>query len=271
MLRRLFVIWIYSYSFIGKRLTRTNNINNDFLTKYEQRAKKNEIIRHIQELFSNRKSNFISSSNLFFKFSKFRYWLNEHIHLEALCNIFEKRDENIMAHLGTEPTKLRASARQYFSSSLLDLKEGIHNIRIFDEVNEINVFCDDLESQVILSVDSAIKHLNQISTSFISKIDEQKNALLKQDQITFEHVSHPVFPSQVFQPPNNVSLFFQSSKKKLFNLVNDLVFLKRLKCLPTRPRKCRREWRIELSANVSWNSKEMSCFWSTMVTRGHSS
>ena len=46
-----------------------------------------------------------------------------------------------------------------------DLLERVSDLRLFDRTYEVNTYCDDLVSQVLLSVQSAVGHLFKIQTS----------------------------------------------------------------------------------------------------------
>ena len=61
-----------------------------------------------------------------------------------------------------------------------DLQEELYNLRTYDSINEIGSYCDDLQSEVVLSVSSAIEHLKQIETEFLKKIDEYRCNLVNQ-------------------------------------------------------------------------------------------
>ena len=60
-----------------------------------------------------------------------------------------------------------------------ELREKIHELRSFNGREEINSYCDDLVSQVILAAESAHKHVENNQNLLISEIDAYRVRLLE--------------------------------------------------------------------------------------------
>ena len=65
------------------------------------------------------------------------------------------------------------------AAEIEDLVEEVYHLRLFDSHSEINTYCDELESQVMLSIESAIEHLHQVQEKLLGKIADYKNKLLQ--------------------------------------------------------------------------------------------
>lgn len=64
---------------------------------------------------------------------------------------------------------------QLIRSSLGDLQEELHKLKIFDSVFEINTYLDDLECQIIHGVESDIKRLNELKAELVDQINCYRN------------------------------------------------------------------------------------------------
>ena len=64
-----------------------------------------------------------------------------------------------------------------------ELKERVHNLRHFNKTYEINVYCDDLVSEVTLAVQSAVEHLHIVEADLIGKINKYRDELMLNAQI----------------------------------------------------------------------------------------
>lgn len=73
-----------------------------------------------------------------------------------------------------------------------DLKERIHRLRNFDAAQEINSYCDDLESEVVLTTESAIKHLNELEKEMLKEINDYRHGLLLATQLNLNDISEVV-------------------------------------------------------------------------------
>ena len=90
--------------------------------------------------------------------------------------------------------------RDYIKSLIGDLEERLYNLRIYDGKYEIDAYCDDLQSQVILTIESAIKDLNELQeklladinsyrydqTKRLSEVNPKKNAEINQELLALD-------------------------------------------------------------------------------------
>ena len=67
-----------------------------------------------------------------------------------------------------------------------DLQERVHKLKSFDRTDIINAYCDDLECQVILTIESVVKSLDSIQEVWIKEINRYRTALLKPTEIDLE-------------------------------------------------------------------------------------
>ena len=65
------------------------------------------------------------------------------------------------------------------SSLIGDINERIYKLRLFDSAAEIHNYCDDLEAEVSLWIESALDHLNKFQEDFKREINEYRTELLK--------------------------------------------------------------------------------------------
>ena len=63
-------------------------------------------------------------------------------------------------------------------SLIADVAEKLTRVKTFDQSEEVNLYCDDLELQVMERVESAIKHLNDMEKELLAEIDGYRNRLL---------------------------------------------------------------------------------------------
>ena len=63
-------------------------------------------------------------------------------------------------------------------SSISDLQQRVELLKSVDADAEINTYCDILESEVTLSLASAIKHLRTLSDDMLSEISSYRSGLL---------------------------------------------------------------------------------------------
>ena len=71
----------------------------------------------------------------------------------------------------------------HIQSVIDDLRERIHGIKNLESVQEINSYCDDLESEVMLTTESAIKHLNELEKEMLNEINDYRHGLLLATQL----------------------------------------------------------------------------------------
>ena len=71
-------------------------------------------------------------------------------------------------------------------NGLADLLERVSDLRLFDRTLEVNTYCDDLVSQVLLSVQSAVAHLFKIQDELTEEVEKYRTGLL-----TGEKASEP--------------------------------------------------------------------------------
>lgn len=64
--------------------------------------------------------------------------------------------------------------------SMIDgLRDRIYSLKGFDSAKEINAYCDDLEAEVLLAVESVMKHVKELQDGLLKKISKYRNELLE--------------------------------------------------------------------------------------------
>lgn len=63
-------------------------------------------------------------------------------------------------------------------STLDDLDERVHQLETLDPRSEINVYCDELEIDVLSSVESAVKHLKTLQDNWLAEIKAYRDELM---------------------------------------------------------------------------------------------
>ena len=78
--------------------------------------------------------------------------------------------------------KPEPDAKRYTLKAITDdLWEQIHDLKIFNKYDEINQYCDDLESHVMLTVESLMKQLIVLQGELLSDISKYRQDLLAQE------------------------------------------------------------------------------------------
>ena len=67
---------------------------------------------------------------------------------------------------------------ELLKSLMNDLGEKLRKIETFDQSEQINIYCDDLEIQVMEQIESTINHLNQIEKELLAEISGYRLRLL---------------------------------------------------------------------------------------------
>ena len=66
-------------------------------------------------------------------------------------------------------------------SAVDDLRERVYNLKLFDGTNEINTYCEDLQSQVIMTAESLIKKVNEFEKEMLKQIESYRSRLISHE------------------------------------------------------------------------------------------
>ena len=66
----------------------------------------------------------------------------------------------------------------HIKSLINDLDDRISDLKHFDANSEINFHCDDLIGQVMLTIESAMEHLNKVQTRMVNEVNKYRTDLL---------------------------------------------------------------------------------------------
>ena len=58
----------------------------------------------------------------------------------------------------------------HIKSMVADIEEKLHQLSVFNGKNEIDCYCDSLEAQIILAVESSINDLNNLQEELLEKV-----------------------------------------------------------------------------------------------------
>ena len=95
----------------------------------------------------------------------------------------------IMEMLKFKPEKLvteKDGEAEVFKNQIEDVKEKINRLESFNSQEEINVYCDQLKSQVSDALESSIKNFNNLHDEMQKQINEYRERLLQERQSTPE-------------------------------------------------------------------------------------
>ena len=65
-----------------------------------------------------------------------------------------------------------------YKSLVEDLEQRIEDLKHSDAASEVNSHCDDLIGQVMLTIESAMDHLNKVQTRMVNEVNEYRTNLL---------------------------------------------------------------------------------------------
>ena len=72
----------------------------------------------------------------------------------------------------------------FLKSAIDDLKEKVYDMKFFDKKEEINVYCDELQCQVLVSIESMIATVNQLKDELLVEIESYRSKLVESDSMS---------------------------------------------------------------------------------------
>ena len=78
------------------------------------------------------------------------------------------------------PSQTCQDTRSQVLETISQLQERFNQVASYDRISEITKYSDELEDQVLVSVDSAIEHINLIKTKLLHQIKDYREETLGQ-------------------------------------------------------------------------------------------